>query len=968
MQEEKKKKGATRAFAIQFLVVCLVSLVLFFALAAFYVTRLSSFIQYEVQATLGEVSSQLAETIGDKINARKDLLNIIAQMPEVVDESIPLEEKMRTLTPLARRHGLVSFGMAYPNGECATTGGYSLTVQGQPYAKEAFEGAIVVSPIFVGPHGSALQMFAAPVYNRNGRIYAILFAAENIHAYGLFTQYKYLYAGRGKELIITSTGQDITSIANTNAQASFFAMLEMENSLSAVIDLKEKMHSGQHYTGALKIDEVDSYLAVVPIPHSMSWFLITYVPSAVAQERIGTLFTLTVGVMAVLLGGMCLLMLYMFFLQRRVDVQKSMAALAVDSGGLLSVSVSMSGAVLYANQAFLDLLGLAFGEEKALRLWEHALSMRKEVFLRFLKASQPFEMSFADAQNTTVFVQWTQLPDPSRRFVSLIGVNITEKKRQEEAAKRQERHQYLQSVFYNMPVPVALKSADGEIILENEAYVRENMWLETQDAMCGYDGMPTSFRHNMAVQQAFKRAQDYSTPVVCEIASPSPCNQEADPEGEAEGRRYYKITQIPLKDEKEDILSILFVALDISDSKLVEESLEKAEDATRVKSQFLATMSHEIRTPMNAIVGFTYLLEKEDLNSVQRGYLEKIRLSGNGLLRIINDILDFSKIEAGKLTMESIPFSIFAVMDGVRSIMSFNAKEKGLETSFICDPSIPVCLKGDSSRVTQILLNLVSNALKFTSNGFVHVYADLSRTYTDGTVSILFRVQDTGIGIPEEHLSRLFTAFTQADASVSRRFGGTGLGLAISKNLANLMGGDLWAESEEGKGSTFFFTMRAEVCPAEMLGEGSPSMQERSREEYAEAKANLAGKHILVVEDNEINREIAESLLDGLGLVIDMAENGEEAVRMVQETPYDLVFMDMQMPVMDGLTATRHIRALPANANTTFIPYTNLPIIAMTANAMEDDKKLCLEAGMDGHVGKPLLPESLLNALLEHFR
>ena len=514
--------------------------------------------------------------------------------------------------------------------------------------------------------------------------------------------------------------------------------------------------------------------------------------------------------------------------------------------------------------------------------------------------------------------------------------------------------------------------------------------------------------------------------------------------------------------------------------------LEKANDA---KSAFLANMSHEIRTPMNAVLGLSHLALKTDPSPRQRDYLIKIRNSGQHLLGIINEILDFSKIEAGKLTVENIEFDLDKVLENVSNLISEKASEKGLELVFDIEPSVVSSrLRGDPLRLGQILINFCNNAVKFTEEGEIVIRAQVLDVLEDSQV-VKFSVCDTGIGMTDAQMERLFQAFEQADTSTTRKYGGTGLGLAISKRLAELMNGNVGVTSELGKGSTFWFTARlgkgaavprpnllrsdlrgrrvliiddnspARAVLSNMLTNMTFSADEAaSGEEGIEmvrqavkrgepyeivfvdwqmpsldgietskrilALPDLAisphlvmvtaygredvlkqaeknglenvlikpvtsstlfdtivgvlradqetnghvevapsfeiartrGTRVLLVEDNEINQEVAIGLLEDAAIQVDLAENGEIAVRMSQQNDYDVVLMDMQMPVMDGIEATREIRSDPR--------LRNLPIIAMTANAMAADREKCLDAGMNDHIGKPIDPDQLFSVLL----
>ncbi len=563
--------------------------------------------------------------------------------------------------------------------------------------------------------------------------------------------------------------------------------------------------------------------------------------------------------------------------------------------------------------------------------------------------------------------------------------------------------------------------------------------------------------------------------------------------------RWISTTKVPVKDGNGQITGLVGISRDITKIKRAEErllkkneqldkALQAAQQATQAKSEFLANMSHEIRTPMNGVIGMTSLLQNTDLDPEQKEYVDTIKTSGDGLMVIINDILDFSKIESGKMELEQHPFDIRECVEETLNIHSPNANKKGLELTCLFDPSTPTKIIGDVTRIRQVLNNLLGNAIKFTKEGEVVVYVR-SREKKDDFYELEFAIQDTGIGIAEERMGLLFQAFSQVDASITRKYGGTGLGLAISKKLSNLMGGDIWVKSKAGKGSTFYFTIQTKISKAiisddaltktldnksilivddndtnrrilelqtrawnmktdntgyplkalEWLKQGKsydvilldmmmPEMDgltlaeeirkldahkgthlimltsvtrtdehnqrfkdlnfsnvlskpvrqavlmntlvEAFSGKQAEQKENVIFKmdeqmaeqyplNILVAEDNKINQRLALKVLKKLGYDATIAENGKEAIDMMEKQSFDIIFMDIQMPIMDGFETTQYI----INKWHDDRPR----IIAMTANAMEGDKEACLNAGMDAYISKPINIKSLVNELKNNY-
>jgi two-component system, sensor histidine kinase and response regulator len=563
------------------------------------------------------------------------------------------------------------------------------------------------------------------------------------------------------------------------------------------------------------------------------------------------------------------------------------------------------------------------------------------------------------------------------------------------------------------------------------------------------------------------------------------------------GKFYWEAASIsPIMSKGGSITHFLAVKEDITERKEMEAQIIKArqaaDEANKAKGDFLANMSHEIRTPMNAVIGMAHLALKTELTAKQQDYLNKIQSSANSLLGIINDILDFSKIEAGKLDMEAVEFDLAEALDNVANVITVKAYEKeNLEVLFYLDSQVPNFLVGDPLRLNQILVNLGNNAVKFTEQGEIVLITKITKRSAE-KATLQFSMRDTGNGMTEEHQAKLFQAFSQADTSTTRKYGGTGLGLTISKRLVNMMGGDIWVESEPGKGSTFSFTAdfglgketvkkrfvpspdltgtkvlvvddnatsrkifqdilesftfevtvaasgpegitelesakvdkpfelvvmdwkmpgmdgieaskrikdheglskipaiilvtaygRAEIMQQaeevgldgfllkpvnpsmlfdtiiQALGEAVPEISRiaQRREQETEAFEHIRGAYVLLVEDNEINQQVAKEILEGAGLNVKVAADGQEGVNAVKENNYDVVLMDVQMPVMDGYTATREIRNLKSEIR-------NVPIIAMTAHAMAGDEDKSLAAGMNGHVTKPIDPDQLFSTL-----
>jgi PAS domain S-box-containing protein len=445
--------------------------------------------------------------------------------------------------------------------------------------------------------------------------------------------------------------------------------------------------------------------------------------------------------------------------------------------------------------------------------------------------------------------------------------------------------------------------------------------------------------------------------------------------GGADGVQHFLVDLVPDVGPEGQVLGIYLMAMNITDRK---NSEQRAEAASRAKSEFVANMSHEIRTPMNAVLGVAYLLANTPLDETQKEYVDMIRSSGNVLLGILNDVLDFSKIEAGRMELSPLAFRLGEVLDAISTVMSLNAGARNIGLSIAADADVPQVLVGDAMRLQQILINLVGNAIKFTEMGEVSLRVGVAAPLAAGKICLRFTVRDTGIGMDMEQQSRLFSAFNQADASTTRRFGGTGLGLAICRRLAELMGGSISVRSMPGDGSEFVVTLPFALADADAVPalptpawHGEPAqveaatMREPAQEPAQESAHSdqemprLQGLRLLLVEDHPLNQIVARGMLEHAGATVDVAENGQLAVERLRAhaEDYDIVLMDVQMPVMDGFEATRHIREKLR---------LTLPILAMSAGVMQSEQASCIAAGMNDFIPKPVDIEEMLDVISRH--
>ncbi|CAG5068274.1 Sensor histidine kinase RcsC [Dyadobacter sp. CECT 9623] len=410
----------------------------------------------------------------------------------------------------------------------------------------------------------------------------------------------------------------------------------------------------------------------------------------------------------------------------------------------------------------------------------------------------------------------------------------------------------------------------------------------------------------------------------------------------------------PFCDATGKVVKLYGAIMDIDNQKKTEKELihakEMAEMAAIAKSQFLSTMSHEIRTPMNAVIGFTHLLLQQDPRPEQMEYLNILKFSAENLLVLINDILDFSKIEAGKIEFEEVDFNVLSLLENIRSGILQKANEKGIMLKLKVSNDVNVTVVGDPVRLGQILTNLVSNAVKFTETGKVTISSEVT-SRRGNVITLDFKVQDTGIGIPPGKIDNIFDSFTQATSDTTRKYGGSGLGLTITKRLLELQHSKIFVESEPGKGSVFYFSLTFRISEKHFTEKinGSPTN-----------KFSLEGMRLLIVEDNAINVLLMRNFMKQWNVQYDVAENGLVALEKVQTTDYDLVLMDLQMPEMDGYEATLRIRQLPDEK------YTKLPIIALTASAMMDIKDIAFTVGMNDYISKPFTPAELYSKIASY--
>ena len=636
---------------------------------------------------------------------------------------------------------------------------------------------------------------------------------------------------------------------------------------------------------------------------------------------------------------------------------------AVEQSTSTIVITDREGRITYVNPAFTRVTGYTFeearqGTPRILKSGLHPAELYDGLW-KTISSGSPWRGMLCNRKKSGE-LYWeaasiSPVRDDTGAITHYVGVkdDVTENKRQEQ------RLRDLALVAEETENVVVITDAGGRVEWVNPSFTRvtgfagvEVVGKDYQGFLRDPDGDPSAPRWTPGTSDA---ARAFRAELLHVTRSGDPVWLDANIQ--------------PITGDRGEITKYISVASDVTDRRKVTEELRRAKEAadaaSRTKSEFLANMTHEIRTPLNVVLGFASIALTADPDPRLRDYLTKIRVAGESLLRVVDDVLDFSKIEAGKLRTERVAFSLGPVVDTVASLITPKAYGKGLQFLFL-QPDADLRLVGDPTRLGQVLINLLDNAVKFTAEGEVELHVEVESRAQD-RIGLRFTVRDTGIGMTGEEMSMLFQPFTQADSSMKRRFGGTGLGLSITKRLVEMMDGRIAVQSEPSKGTTFTFTAWFGSDGERSAAAASPTVGARdtAASEAAsgfEYRAVLAGARILLVEDNEVNAEVASTLLRSAGVVVYTATNGRAAVERaaLATPPFDLILMDIQMPGMDGYEAAQLIRSMTRLAD--------VPIVALTAHAMVQQRERALAGGMDDHIGKPIDPRVLFETVARNLK
>ncbi len=605
--------------------------------------------------------------------------------------------------------------------------------------------------------------------------------------------------------------------------------------------------------------------------------------------------------------------------------------------------VDLDGQLIDCNAAFLEHLGYTWDEARRLRVWDwdpgEAAERTPAALRRLSRADRPLDTTHRRKDGTIVDVELTfaRVDFAGRGYVMAVARDASFRRQQER--RQRELAELLQRVIEEASSGIGLFDAEGRCLLANVSLARI---FETRDVLVPGPGLEALFGAAHAT---------IAPAIACALATGEVQRRDVDvltPTGRVAS---LVVSFVPVAQGGRRHL--LLTVQDVSEFRQVERTLRaataRAEAATEAKSAFLANMSHELRTPMNGILGLTRVLLDGPLDDDQRGLASTVLSSAENLLELLNQLLDLSKIEAGRIELESLDFSPHELAAGVERTLQPLARAKGLTLTVTADARLPTVVVGDPTRVRQVFMNLLGNAIKFTPSGWVRAHVGVGGL-RDAQVEVVVTVADSGIGIPAERLGALFEKFEQVDVSTTRRFGGTGVGLGLTRELARLMGGDVDVESEVGVGSTF----RARLVVGRRARRAAGADSTPSNGTAVPARVFS----VLVAEDNVVNQLVARRLLESLGHRVDVVGDGHAALGALAAQRYDVVFMDCQMPGLDGYATARAVRA-----GTSGVVDPDVPIVALTANAMVGDRERCLEAGMNDHLAKPIVRDALAQVI-----